>query len=188
MSLNIIESGIEGLKVFQTKIYRDERGCFYEVFSSQKFEDAGINDRFFQDNISRSKKGVLRGLHYQLEPKAQSKLLTVISGKIIDAAVDLRAGSPTFGKHFKVELSSDDGKMIYIPKGFAHGFLSLSDDTVIMYKCGEQYSPGHERGIRFNDPELGIDWIYPDGEMIVAERDRQFPIFREAEMNFKFGK
>ncbi len=188
MSLNIIESGIEGLKVFQTKIYRDERGYFYEVFSSQKFEDAGINDRFFQDNISRSRKGVLRGLHYQLEPKAQSKLLTVISGKIIDAAVDLRAGSPTFGKHFTVGLCSDDGKIIYIPKGFAHGFLSLSDDTVIMYKCGELYSPGHERGVRFNDPDLGIEWKYPAGEIIVTERDRQFPLFRDAEMNFKFGK
>jgi len=188
MSLNIIESGIEGLKVFQTKIYRDERGCFYEVFSSQKFEEAGINDRFVQDNVSRSKKGVLRGLHYQLEPKAQSKLLTVISGKIIDAAVDLRAGSPTFGKHFTVELSSDDGKMIYIPKGFAHGFLSLSDDTVIMYKCGELYSPEHERGIRFNDPGLGINWKYPEEEMIVTERDRNFPLFEDAEVNFKLGK
>ncbi|HXK48952.1 MAG TPA: dTDP-4-dehydrorhamnose 3,5-epimerase [Clostridiales bacterium] len=188
MSLNVSETGIEGLKIIQTKIFRDERGYFFEVFSSQRFSDAGINDRFFQDNISRSGKGVVRGLHYQLEPKAQSKLLTVISGKIIDAAVDLRTGSPTFGKHFTVELCSNDGKMIYIPKGFAHGFLSLTDDTVIMYKCGEQYSPAYERGIRFNDPELGIDWKYPAGKMTVSERDRQFPLFRDAEMNFKFGK
>jgi len=188
VSFNVIETGIEGLRIIQARIFRDERGYFLESYSRHKLKEAGVDYSFVQDNISRSKRGVLRGLHYQLDPMSQTKLLTVMSGRIIDAVVDLRKGSPTYGKHYTVELNSEDSSMVIIPKGFAHGFVSLSDDTVIMYKCDNYYSPEHERGVKFNDPDLSINWKIPEDELIIADRDRNFPCFADAEMNFVYGK
>ncbi len=186
MSFEILKTDFKGILIIDPKVFSDDRGCFFESFNSKKLYDAGIKADFVQDNISRSKKGVLRGMHYQLDPLAQTKLLTVLSGKILDVAVDLRKGSPTFGKHLSVELSSDNKRMVVIPKGFAHGFVALEDNTLVMYKCDNYYSPVHERGIRFNDPALNINWLLPEKELIITKRDVSFPIMSEAEMNFVY--
>lgn len=184
MNFRVEETGIEGLYVIETKMFRDNRGYFFETFNKAQFSEIGIKQDFVQDNISKSGYGVIRGLHYQLEPASQTKLLTVLSGKILDVAVDLRKSSPTFGKHFSVKLEAGEGRMIIIPKGFAHGFASLSDDTVILYKCDNLYSPSHERGIIYNDPELNIDWNIPSSDVVITGRDLSFPLFKDAEMNF----
>jgi dTDP-4-dehydrorhamnose 3,5-epimerase len=187
MSFKIVATPIEGLLIIETKIFKDGRGCFFESFNGGKFSEAGIKIDFVQDNVSRSKRGVIRGLHYQLDPAGQTKLLSVLSGKVLDVAVDIRKGSKTFGRHISFELSADDNKMILIPKGFAHGFAALEDDTVILYKCDRYYSPEHERGIRYNDPGLKIDWKISDHDAIIAERDLKFPGLKDAEINFNFG-
>jgi dTDP-4-dehydrorhamnose 3,5-epimerase len=184
MSFTISQTKLKGLFIIEPKMFADERGYFFESFNKEKLKDEGIKADIVQDNVSRSKKGVVRGLHYQLEPMSQTKLISVLSGKILDVAVDLRKGSPTFGEYLSVELSSENCKMIMIPKGFAHGFVSLEDDTIIMYKCDRYYSPTHERGIRFNDPVLKIDWKLPEKELIIAKRDLVFPAMSDAEMNF----
>lgn len=186
MSLILTGTGFDGLYVIETGVYKDERGCFFETYSEKKLNDLGIGIRFVQDNVSRSKSGVLRGLHYQLEPASQTKLLTVVSGSILDVAADVRTGSPTFGKHFRTVMNAGDGRSLLIPKGFAHGFLALSDDTVVIYKCDSPYSPAHERGIRFDDPGLGIDWGTDNDELTVTERDRNFPCLKDAEINFRY--
>ncbi|MBN2856980.1 MAG: dTDP-4-dehydrorhamnose 3,5-epimerase [Candidatus Delongbacteria bacterium] len=184
MNFRVEETGIKGLNIIETKLYSDNRGYFFESFNKAQFSEIGINFDFIQDNISKSAYGVIRGLHYQLDPASQTKLLTVLSGKILDVAVDLRKNSSTFGKHFSIKLEAGDGKMILIPKGFAHGFASLSDDTVILYKCDNLYSPEHERGIIYNDPDLGIDWNISSSDTVITERDLRFPGLRDAEMNF----
>ena len=182
--MKTIELDIQGPLIVETNAFPDHRGHFYESFNIKKLSELGINNNFVQDNVSVSKKGVIRGLHYQLEPFSQAKLIIVLSGKILDVIVDIRKGSPTFGKYISVELSSVDHKMFYIPKGFAHGFIALEDNTIIQYKCDGYYSPEHERGIRFSDPILNIDWNYPKDKIIIADRDLQFPLFDKAEMNF----
>ncbi|MBU4487134.1 MAG: dTDP-4-dehydrorhamnose 3,5-epimerase [Candidatus Delongbacteria bacterium] len=186
MSFNIVETGFYGLRVIEASIFNDDRGYFFESFNKKKLSDIGFKFEFVQDNVSKSKKGVLRGLHYQINPMSQTKLISVLSGKILDVAVDLRRNSPTFGKCFSLELSSDDGRMILIPRGFAHGFVVLTADTVILYKCDQYYSPEHERGIIFNDPDLNISWKIPETDLIIAKRDLSFPTFSKAEMNFFF--
>ena len=177
---------IPGPLIVETKLFPDDRGYFFESFNIKKLSEVGITNNFVQDNVSVSKQGVLRGLHYQLQPKAQAKLINVLSGKILDVVVDIRKGSPTFGKYISVELSSEDHKMLFIPKGFAHGFIALEDYTMIQYKCDEYYSPEHERGIRFSDPNLNIDWNFPKDQITIADRDLQFPLFEQAEMNFVY--
>lgn len=186
MSYEITKTDFQGILLIEPKVFIDDRGCFFESFNSKKLYDAGIKTDFVQDNISRSKKGVLRGMHFQLDRLAQTKLLTVLSGKIIDVAVDLRKGSPTFGKHISIELNSENKRMVLIPKGFAHGFVALEDNTLVMYKCDNYYSPVHERGIRFNDPALNINWILPENDLVITKRDMSFPIMSEAEMNFVY--
>lgn len=186
MNFEIIKTNFKGILIIEPKVFTDERGCFFESFNRRKLSDTGIKADFVQDNVSRSKKGVLRGLHYQLDPLAQTKLLTVLSGRILDVAVDLRTGSPTFGKHLSVELNSDDKRMVLIPKGFAHGFVALEDNTLVMYKCDNYYSPVHERGIRYNDPALNINWILPEKDLVITKRDMGFPLMSDAEMNFLF--
>ena len=186
MSYEIFKTDFKGILIIEPKVFSDDRGCFFESFNSKKLNDAGIKADFVQDNVSRSKKGVLRGMHYQLDPLAQTKLLTVLSGKILDVAVDLRKGSPTFGKHLSVELNSDNKRMVVIPRGFAHGFVALEDNTLVMYKCDNYYSPVHERGIRFNDPALNLNWLLPEKELIITKRDLSFPIMSEAENNFVY--
>ena len=184
--MKTIELDIQGPLIIEAKVFPDHRGCFYESFNIKKLLKLGINNNFVQDNVSESKKGVLRGLHYQLDPFSQAKLIIVLSGEILDVIVDIRKGSPTFGKHLSIELSSKDHRILFIPKGFAHGFIAIKDDTIVQYKCDRYYSPEHERGINFSDPTLNINWNYPKDKIIIADRDLQFPLFNKAEMNFTY--
>ncbi len=173
---------LEGPVLIKPRVFGDDRGFFLEAFKRSDFIKAGIKEEFVQINHSRSEKGVLRGLHYQLRPRAQGKLLKCVRGKVLDVAVDIRRGSPTFGRYVMVELSDENHHMLYIPEGFAHGFLVLSDLADIIYAVTEEYSPEHDRGVIWNDPEVGIPW--PTSEPILSEKDRALPPLREAEINF----
>lgn len=161
---------------------RDARGFLLESFKHSEFLKAGITAGFVQDIHSRSQKNSVRGLHYQLNPAAQAKLVRCIRGSVFDVAVDLRKNSPAFGKWVGAELSEENKAMLYIPEGFAHGFAALSDDAEITYKMTQEYSPGHERGVRWNDPQIGIRW--PITHPILSERDARLPLLKEAEINF----
>lgn len=180
----IKETGFEGLKIIEPSIFNDSRGYFFESFNLQNFKNAGINYNPVQDNESQSVKGVIRGLHYQLNPFAQSKLIRVVKGTIFDVALDIRKNSPTFGKWFGIELNSDKKNQLLIPKGFAHGFSVLSDIAVIQYKCDNNYKPEYERGILLNDKEINIDWRADISQAIISNKDKANPTFREAEYNF----
>ncbi|MCR5222314.1 MAG: dTDP-4-dehydrorhamnose 3,5-epimerase [Lachnospiraceae bacterium] len=170
---------IEGLKVITPKVFGDERGYFMETYNLQDFEEAGIPQVFVQDNQSASKKGVLRGLHFQIH-YPQDKLVRVIRGEVFDVAVDLREGSATYGQWFGVRLSEENKKMFFIPKGFAHGFLVLSDYAEFTYKCTDFYHPNDEGGIIWNDPEIGVEWPLEEGvELIFSEKDRKWPTLSE---------
>ena len=182
--MNFTEIGLHGLLIIQPKIFNDSRGYFFESFNQNRFHNEGINFIPVQDNESRSSKGVIRGLHYQLNPHAQAKLIRVVEGKIFDVALDLRSESPTFGKWFGLELDSETKKQLLIPRGFAHGFSVLSQIAVIQYKCDNTYNPAFERGINLRDPLLNIDWKTGDSEVIISEKDMKNPDFREAEKNF----
>ena len=182
--MTIHETDIEGVLIIEPKVFRDERGYFYESYNKNEFGQHLSNVQFVQDNQSKSVRGVVRGLHYQLHPYAQTKLVRVLEGMILDVAADLRKGSPTFGKWIGVELSEDNMKQLLIPKGFAHGFSVLSETAVVFYKCDHFYNPEHERGIRLDDPELAIDWKVSPEEMIISSRDAGLPLFRNAEINF----
>lgn len=182
--MKIIKTGFEGLCIIQPKVYSDSRGYFFESFKLETFLMAGIPFNPVQDNESKSVKGVIRGLHYQLEPFAQSKLIRVVLGNIFDVAVDLRINSTTYGKWYGIELDSENKIQFFIPKGFAHGFSVLSDTAVIQYKCDNLYNPQFERGISLNDPDLGIDWKIRDMAPVISEKDLKHPGFREAEKNF----
>ena len=184
--MKLIETGISGLFVLEPKVFKDDRGYFFESYNSQKLTDLGIKNAFVQDNQSKSSYGVLRGLHYQLNPHAQTKLVRVLEGTIYDVAVDIRKGSPTFGKHFGIELSSENNLQLYIPKGFAHGFSVLSNTAVVMYKCDSLYNPQSERGVRFDDPALGIDWHISAKDAILSPKDIANPLLKDAETNFTF--
>jgi len=175
----VVETTIKGLLIIETKIFKDDRGFFIESYNLRDFASIGINVNFVQDNHSMSKKRVLRGLHFQLK-HSQGKLVRVISGEVFDVAVDLRLNSPTFGEWFGVELSGDNGLQFYIPESFAHGFISLEDNTHFFYKCTDFYYPEDELGIIWNDPELNIQWpIKEVDEVIVSEKDRKLPSFKE---------
>ncbi len=182
--MNVARTAIEGLLVIEPDIYRDERGYFFESFNSSRYREAGIPDAFVQDNVSVSKKGVIRGLHYQTSPFAQGKLVSVLRGRVMDVAVDIRTGSPTYGKHVAVELSADNHRQFWIPAGFAHGFAALEDNTIFSYKCTNAYSKGYDRGIRFDDPAVGIDWGVT--ERIVSEKDQRHPLLSEISSEFVF--
>ncbi|HAM08804.1 MAG: dTDP-4-dehydrorhamnose 3,5-epimerase [Bacteroidetes bacterium GWE2_41_25] len=182
--MNFKETGLQGLLIIQPDIFTDSRGYFFESFNQNSFQKSGITFIPVQDNESRSSRGVIRGLHYQLNPHAQAKLIRVVEGKIFDVALDLRRESPTFGKWFGVELDSEKKKQLLIPGGFAHGFSVLSDIAVIQYKCDNVYNPAFERGINLNDPVLNIDWKTGDSEPIISAKDLKNPNFREAEKNF----
>ncbi len=175
---------IPGLLLFEPKVFKDDRGYFYESFNEKTFNDAGIVSHFVQDNQSFSKKNTIRGLHYQLNPHAQSKLVRVILGEVLDVAVDLRINSPTFGKHFAVTLSADNHLQLYIPRGFAHGYSVLSDTAIFFYKCDGFYNKENERGILYNDPFLNINWMVDDRSAIVSDKDKLNSTFKLAEMNF----
>lgn len=178
--MNIIRTDIPDLLVIEPDIYGDSRGYFFESFSRRKFEEAtGIKVDFVQDNESRSSYGVVRGLHFQKAPYAQAKLVRVVRGRVRDIAVDLRPDSPTFGKYHAIELSEDDHRQFFIPKGFAHGFSVLSEDAVLQYKCDEYYAPESEGGIAWNDPDLDIDWQIPEDKMIISPKDQNHPTLKE---------
>jgi dTDP-4-dehydrorhamnose 3,5-epimerase len=184
--MEIIRTSFEGLVLIRPRIFEDPRGYFYESYNEQDFTKAGILFDFVQDNQSESKKGVIRGLHFQLAPHAQTKLVRVIQGSIYDVAVDLRRDSPTFGQWYGIELSGDNKMQLLIPRGFAHGFSVLSDNSTVLYKTDDYYCKEAERGIVFNDPILNIEWNTRLSECIVSDRDRQLPKFENAEYNFTF--
>ncbi len=184
--MKITETGIDGLVVVEPQVFEDSRGYFFESYNYKKLEDEGLIIKFFQDNQSKSSYGVIRGLHYQLNPFAQTKFLRVLQGSVYDVAVDIRKGSPTFGKSFGIELSEDNKKQLFIPQGFAHGFSVLSEKAVVLYKCDNYYSKESERGIIYNDPSLKIDWQIPEKDVLVSEKDAILPTLENAEINFVY--
>ena len=184
--MKIIKTKIPDLLAIEPTVFKDQRGYFYESYNQNRFFENGIKTKFVQDNESKSTKGTIRGLHYQLNPKAQTKLVRVIEGIVYDVAVDLRKGSPTFGKWHGEILTADNKKQFYIPKGFAHGFSVLSETAVFAYKCDEFYNKENERGIRFNDPYLNIDWKISEDLAVVSDKDLEQPLFEMAEYNFTF--
>ncbi len=179
--MKLSPTSIEGLEVLEPVVYSDDRGSFWEIFKISTFENAGLPARFTQDNISWSHRGVIRGLHFQIKPFEQGKLVACICGSIFDVAVDLRPRSPTFGKWESVELSEDNHLALYVPEGFAHGFQSLRDDTCVLYKCTTVYSKEHEGGILFNDAELAISWPLPAATL--SSKDANLPTFEEWKKN-----
>jgi dTDP-4-dehydrorhamnose 3,5-epimerase len=180
--MQIIDTGIEGLKEIVPAVYSDERGFFFEAFHEKRFRDAGLPHRFVQDNQSFSTEGVLRGLHFQEAPHSQGKLVRVISGTALDVAVDIRPGSPTFGKSYSVLLEANRQNMLYIPEGFAHGFLTLTD-CIFFYKCTQHYHKDSESGILWNDPDLNIDW--GNTKPIVSLKDAELPTFADLKKRLK---
>ena len=184
--MKVIKTGLEGVFIIEPRVFEDDRGYFFESFNEKRFIEEGLDLRFVQDNQSKSSYGVIRGLHYQIEPHAQTKLIRVLQGKIIDIAVDIRKGSPTFGKWTKVVLSEENKKQLLVSKGFAHGFSVISEIAVIMYKCDSFYIPDAERGIIYNDKTLNIDWELDPDSITVSAKDSSLPGFHDAEMNFKY--
>lgn len=182
--MKVIETFIKGIIIIELDTYSDQRGYFLETFNAERYNRFKIDAAFVQDNISVSKNGTIRGLHYQVPPKAQAKLCQVLKGKVLDVAVDLRFGSPTFGQHLALELTAEKHTQLFIPMGFAHGFAVLSDEAIFHYKCSDFYSKEHERAIRFNDPALNINWGIDNP--IVSEKDKTAKLFTEIDKNFKF--
>jgi len=181
MSFQFHRLFIPDVILIEVKVHKDERGFFEEIFKETEFRKNGIPSTFVQDNLSRSKYGVLRGLHYQLPPKAQGKLIKVVTGEIIDVAVDIRKDSPTFGKFVKQELSEKNGCMLYIPEGFAHGFCVVSELAHVIYKTTAEYAPELERGIIWNDPTIRVEWTVPTPKL--SEKDLMLPLFQQIDFN-----
>jgi dTDP-4-dehydrorhamnose 3,5-epimerase len=184
--MKIIQTKLPGLILIKPRIFEDERGYFFESFHQGRYSEAGIENNFIQDNESRSTYGVVRGLHFQLDPYSQTKLVRVIKGKVFDVVVDLREGSPTYGEWQGFELSGKNKNQLLVPRGFAHGFSVLSKTVILNYKCDNLYSFESERAIRYNDPQLKINWKIHENDMIVSEKDRNATLFSDSEMNFKF--
>ncbi len=182
--MEIIKTEIDGVLLIKPKVFSDNRGYFLESYRSDIFNKSGMKTSLVQDNISKSKKGTVRGLHYQVGEMAQAKLCQVMYGRVLDVAVDIRFNSPTFGRHFAYELSDENHFQIWIPAGFAHGFSVLSDEAIFYYKCSNYYSKEHERSIRFDDPDLGIDWQVKTP--LVSEKDLHSKYFKEIEPDFNF--
>ncbi len=189
MPFEFIKTDIPDVVLVKPKVFGDSRGFFMETYKKSDFEKAGIDTDFVQDNHSKSIKGVLRGLHYQKEPFAQGKLVRCIKGKIFDVAVDIRKGSPTFGKWVGYELSEENKLMLWIPKGFAHGFLTLSEEAEVIYKVsGGEYSPQHDAGIIWNDPGIGIKWPLDSiKKILLSDKDKKLPELKNADINFVYG-
>lgn len=177
---------IPGLLIFEPAVFADSRGFFYESYNENVFVKEGINEKFVQDNQSRSEYGVVRGLHFQQGDFAQSKLVRVLIGTILDVAVDIRRNSPTYGQVYTIELSAENKKQLYIPKGFAHGFSVLSDVAEVLYKCDNFYNKQSEGGILLNDPQLAIDWQIPSDKMIVSDKDKNNMAFADLQTTFEF--
>ena len=177
--MNIVETEIKGVFIIEPKVFGDNRGYFFESFSQREFESVIGPVTFVQDNQSKSSYGVVRGLHFQKPPHAQAKLVRVVKGKVLDVAVDLRKDSPTFGKYIAVELSDENHRQVFIPKGFAHGFSVLSEEAVFQYKCDEYYAPESEAAIAWDDQDLNIDWKVPAEEVVLSVKDRNHPTLKE---------
>ncbi len=186
--MKISETSIPGLLVIEPHVISDLRGYFFESWQEERYQSAGIEAKFIQDNESKSVQGVIRGLHYQLAPWGQAKLVRVVHGRVYDVAVDLRTGSPTFGKWYGLELDDISKRQLFIPEGFAHGFSVLSETAVFSYKCDNSYNREAERSINIIDPALDINWMLNEIVPIVSEKDKNAPLFSEAEMNFKFNR
>ncbi|HET7732198.1 MAG TPA: dTDP-4-dehydrorhamnose 3,5-epimerase [Paludibacter sp.] len=182
--MEIIETPIKDLIIIKPRVFADARGFFCETYNEKTYHEAGIDLKFCQDNQSKSSYGVIRGLHYQLNPQSQSKLVSVVQGAVWDVAVDLRKDSQTFGQWYGVELTEENHLQFLIPQGFAHGFSVISETAVFSYKCDNFYSPTLERGLMYNDPALGIDWKIPADKAIVSDKDLKHPLFKDAEKNF----
>lgn len=180
--MKITTTAIEGVVILEPEVFGDERGYFFESFSQREFEEKVCKTTFVQDNESSSRYGVLRGLHFQKPPHAQAKLVRVVKGKVLDIAVDIRKGSPTFGHHVSIELSGENKRQLFIPRGFAHGFAVLSDEVVFQYKCDRYYVPHSEGGILWNDPALGIDWKLPEEDVILSEKDKKNVLLNELKL------
>ena len=180
--MNIIETEIQGVYIIEPKVFGDSRGYFFESFSKKEFESKVGPVEFVQDNESKSCYGVVRGLHFQKPPHAQAKLVRVVKGMVLDVAVDLRKDSPTYGRHVAVELSEDNHRQVFIPKGFAHGFSVLSEEAVFQYKCDDYYAPETEGAVAWNDPELNIDWRVPADMMILSEKDKRHPELKDLKL------
>ena len=182
--MTVTETRIKDLVIIEPTIFNDERGYFFEAYNQAKFQNEGINYQFIQDNQSFSKRGVVRGLHLQINPFAQAKLVRVLEGEILDVAVDLRKNSPTYGQHVSVVLSADNKKQLMVPHGFAHGFSVLSETASVLYKVDQAYNKESERGIRYDDPTLAIDWQLDTNEIIVSEKDVILPSFNDIDWKF----
>ncbi len=184
--MEIIKTDFQDLIIIKPQVFEDTRGYFFESYNKEKLSDILGDIQFVQDNQSKSTKGTIRGLHYQLAPYAQAKLIRVLEGKILDVVVDLRKKSPSYGKSFSIELSDENKKQLFIPQGFAHGFSVLSETATVFYKTDQFYNPESERGINFNDTDLNIDWQIDINQANVSTKDKVLPSFKEAETNFNF--
>ncbi|NBC83204.1 MAG: dTDP-4-dehydrorhamnose 3,5-epimerase [Bacteroidetes bacterium] len=184
--MTIRETGLPGLKIIVPKVFEDDRGYFFESYNQKKFQENDIQFTFIQDNESKSNYGVIRGLHFQKNPHAQTKLVRVLQGSIYDVAVDIRKGSPTYGQWYGAELSESNKKQFLIPKGFAHGFSVLSETAIVFYKCDHFYAPETEGGIIYNDPTLNINWKIEKGKEIISQKDIKLPKFQDYKTDFVF--
>ncbi len=180
--MNFIKTEIPEVIIIEPQVFGDERGYFMVAYNQKEFEENILKTQFIQDNESMSVYGVLRGLHYQLAPYAQAKLVRVLEGKVLDVAVDIRKNSPTFGKHVAIELSAENKRQLFIPRGFAHGFVVLSPKAIFQYKIDNIYVPDYERGIAFNDKDLAIDWKINLKDVILSEKDKKNPVFKNADL------
>ena len=182
--MNVVKTDIEGVAILEPRIFNDARGYFFESFSQRQFQEEVWNTTFVQDNESFSSYGVVRGLHFQKPPYSQAKLVRVIQGAVLDVAVDLRSDSPTYGKYVAVELTDENHRQLFIPRGFAHGFAVLSDNVLFQYKCDNFYAPQSEGGIAWNDPDLNIDWRIPADKVILSDKDTKHPLFKDYQTDF----
>lgn len=185
--MNIIKTAFEGVVIIEPRLFADSRGYFFESYSQRDFDSQVIPIQFVQDNESMSTFGVMRGLHYQRMPYTQSKLIRCVRGKVLDVAVDIRVGSPTYGRHIAVELSEENHRQLFIPRGFAHGFSVLSDIAVFQYKCDNFYHPEADAGISILDPALAIDWRIPPEKAILSDKDLRHPCLKDAPVDFRIG-
>lgn len=185
--MKVIKTAIEDVVIIEPDVFGDARGYFFESYSQKKFDEQVRPVKFVQDNESKSKYGVLRGLHFQKGKDAQSKLVRVVKGRVLDVAVDIRKGSPTFGKYVSVELTEDNHRQLFVPRGFAHGFSVLSEEAIFQYKCDNLYAPQSEGAIAWNDPEIGIDWKLPAEDVLLSAKDAAHPMLKDSEYLFDYN-
>lgn len=185
--MEVIKTALEGVVIIEPRVFADARGYFFESFSQKEFEEKVCKTIFVQDNESKSTYGVLRGLHFQKPPFAQSKLVRVVQGAVLDVAVDIRKGSPTFGQHVAVELTAENHRQFFVPRGFAHGFVVLSEEVVFQYKCDNFYAPHNEGALAWDDPDLGIDWQVPADKILLSEKDKVHDCLKNADCFFDYN-